>query len=148
MDDLMPQVLWTRYFMKAQGYKVSDNTAYQDNENAIRLKKNKKGLSSKRTRHIDICYFFVTDCIEAGNLTTEYFPTGMMIRNVYTKALQGKTFRTFRDLIINVENQIPNEMPFLPETRLSAKTLSTSSRISLQEYVGKNMTQSSKTEKA
>ena len=42
VDDLMPQVLWTRYFMEAQGYKVSDNIVYQDNESAIRLKKTQK----------------------------------------------------------------------------------------------------------
>eukprot|EP00957_Ditylum_brightwellii_P152421 11603376-Ditylum_brightwellii.AAC.1 len=101
VDDLMPQVLWTRYFMEAQGFKVSDNIVYQDNESAIRLKKNRKGSSSKRTRHINIRYFFVTDLIEAGNLTTEYCSTGMMIGDFYTKALQGKTFRTSRDLIMN-----------------------------------------------
>eukprot|EP00957_Ditylum_brightwellii_P082308 6258873-Ditylum_brightwellii.AAC.1 len=128
VDDLMPQVLWTRYFMEAQGCKVSDNIVYQDNESKIRLKKNGKGLSSKRTWHIDIQYFFVTDHIEAGDLTMEYCPTGMMIGDFYTKVLQGKTFRTFRDLIMNMENQLPRDMPFLPETRLSAKTLSTSSR--------------------
>eukprot|EP00957_Ditylum_brightwellii_P129296 9863000-Ditylum_brightwellii.AAC.1 len=61
----------------------------------------------------------------------------MMIGDFYTKALQGKAFRTFRDLIMNVEHQLPYEMPFLPEMRLSAKTLSTSSGVSPQECVGK-----------
>eukprot|EP00957_Ditylum_brightwellii_P123706 9431169-Ditylum_brightwellii.AAC.1 len=61
MDDLMPQVLWTRYFMEAQGYKVNDNTVYQDNKSEIRLKKNGKGSSNKCTRHINICYFVVTN---------------------------------------------------------------------------------------
>eukprot|EP00957_Ditylum_brightwellii_P174280 13268664-Ditylum_brightwellii.AAC.1 len=105
--------------MKAQGYKVSDNIMYQDNESAIRLEKSGKGLSSKSTRHNYIRYFFVTDRIEAGDLTTEYCPTRMMIGDFYTKALKGKAFRTFRDLIMNVENQLPNEMPFLQEMRLS-----------------------------
>eukprot|EP00957_Ditylum_brightwellii_P142902 10888293-Ditylum_brightwellii.AAC.1 len=113
--------------MEAQGYKVSDNIVYQDNESAIKLEKNGKGSSSKRTRHIDIRYFFVTDCIEAGNLTMEYCPTGMMIGDFYKKALQDKAFRTFQDLIMNVEHQLPYEMTFLPETRLSVKTLETSS---------------------
>eukprot|EP00957_Ditylum_brightwellii_P168284 12811057-Ditylum_brightwellii.AAC.1 len=47
VDDLMPQVLWKRYFMEAQGYKVSDNIVYQDNESAIRLKKTEKGQAAK-----------------------------------------------------------------------------------------------------
>eukprot|EP00957_Ditylum_brightwellii_P043986 3338152-Ditylum_brightwellii.AAC.1 len=134
--------------MEAQGYKVSDSIVYQKNESAIRLKQNRKGSSSKCTWHIDICYFFITDCIEAGDLTMEYCPTGMMIGDFYTKAMQGKTFRMFRDLIMNVENQLPGDVPFLPETRLSAKTLSTSSRVSPQECVGENVIKSSMTRKA
>eukprot|EP00957_Ditylum_brightwellii_P053434 4049456-Ditylum_brightwellii.AAC.1 len=117
--------------MEIQGYNVSDNIVYQDNEIAIRLKKNGKGLSSKRTRYIDIYYFFVTDQIAASVLTMEYCPTGMMVGDFYTKALQGKSFRAFRDLIMNVENQLPRDVPLLPETRLSSKTLSTSSKVSL-----------------
>eukprot|EP00957_Ditylum_brightwellii_P170541 12982092-Ditylum_brightwellii.AAC.1 len=74
--------------MEAQGYNVSDNIMYQDNESAIRLEKNGKGLSSKCTRHIDICYFFVTDQVAASDLTMEYCPTGMVINDFYTKALQ------------------------------------------------------------
>eukprot|EP00957_Ditylum_brightwellii_P101706 7751215-Ditylum_brightwellii.AAC.1 len=108
----------------------------------------KKGSSRKHTRHINICYFFVMDRIEAGNLTTEYCPTRMMIGDFYTKGLQGNTFRMFRDMILNVEIQLPREMPFLPDTRMSAKTLSASSRVSPQECVGENMIKSSKTKKA
>jgi len=32
VDDIMPQVIWTRYFLEAQGYKVNDNIVHQDNE--------------------------------------------------------------------------------------------------------------------
>ena len=39
VDDLMPQILWTRYFMEAQVVKVSDNVVYQDNQSAMRLEK-------------------------------------------------------------------------------------------------------------
>jgi hypothetical protein len=30
MDDLMPAICWTRYFMEAQGYKVAENIVYQE----------------------------------------------------------------------------------------------------------------------
>eukprot|EP00957_Ditylum_brightwellii_P097516 7426794-Ditylum_brightwellii.AAC.1 len=49
VDDLMPQVLWTDYFLKAQFYMVKDNIVYQGNESAMQLKKNVKGSSIKRT---------------------------------------------------------------------------------------------------
>ena len=48
IDDLMPSILWTYCFLKEQGYKVSNNIVYEDNKNAIMLKKNGKASSSKR----------------------------------------------------------------------------------------------------
>jgi hypothetical protein len=57
-DDFMPAICWTRYFMKAQGYQIKDNILFQDNKSAILLEKNGKALSSKRTKHINIRYFF------------------------------------------------------------------------------------------
>ena len=50
VDDMMPTILWARYFLKAQGYDVTDNIIYQDNQSAILLEKNGKASSSKRTR--------------------------------------------------------------------------------------------------
>jgi hypothetical protein len=55
---VMPQVLWTKYFLKAQGYKIDDSKIYQDIQSTILLAKNGRGSSSKRTRHINIQYFF------------------------------------------------------------------------------------------
>ena len=49
VNDVMPQVLWTRYFLEAQGYAVSDSVIYQDNLSAILLEKNRKASSSKCT---------------------------------------------------------------------------------------------------
>ena len=63
VDDCMPSVLWTRYFMEAQGYGIRENIVYQDNKSAILMEKNSKASSSKRTKHINSRYYFVTDRI-------------------------------------------------------------------------------------
>jgi hypothetical protein len=34
-DDFMPDICWTRYFMKAQGYGVKDNVLFQDNKSSL-----------------------------------------------------------------------------------------------------------------
>ena len=47
MDDLMPQILWMRYFLEAKGVKVSDNVVYQDNQSAMKLEKNGRASSGK-----------------------------------------------------------------------------------------------------
>ena len=36
-DDAMPQILWTRYLLEAQGYRIEENILYQDNISAILL---------------------------------------------------------------------------------------------------------------
>jgi Reverse transcriptase (RNA-dependent DNA polymerase) len=64
VNDAMSKILWTRLFIEAQGYGVSDNVVYQDNQSAILLEKNGKLSSSKRTRHLEIRFFFVTDNVE------------------------------------------------------------------------------------
>jgi hypothetical protein len=101
VDDVMPLVLWTRYFLEAQGYEVRENKVFQDNKSAILLEENGKRSSSRRTRHINIRYFFVTDRIQAKELTVEYCPTEDMIGDMFTKPLQGSKFRAFRDAVLN-----------------------------------------------
>jgi hypothetical protein len=101
VDDVMPLVLWTRYFLEAQGYEVRENKVFQDNKSAILLEENGRRSSSRRTRHINIRYFFVTDRIQAKELTVEYCPTEDMVGDMFTKPLQGNKFRNFRDAVLN-----------------------------------------------
>jgi hypothetical protein len=42
VDDFMPAICWTRYFLEAQGYGVHENILHQDNQSAILLEKNGK----------------------------------------------------------------------------------------------------------
>jgi hypothetical protein len=103
VNNVMPQVLWTRYFLEGQGYTVTDSIVNQDNQSAILLKKNGRASSGKRTRHINIRYFFVADRIEAGEMSVQYCPTGEMVADFFTKPLQGIQFKKFRDLIMNID---------------------------------------------
>jgi hypothetical protein len=107
-DDFMPAICWTRYFMKAQGYDVQDNVLYQDNKSSILLEKNGKASSGKRTKHINIRYFFITDRVRKKEVSVVWCPTEDMIGDYATKALQGALFRKFRDQIMGV---IPAQDP-------------------------------------
>ena len=92
-DDVMPQILWTLYFLEKQGYKINDNVLYQDNKSSILLETNGRGSSSKRTRHINVRYFFIANRVKSNKIRIEYCPTGMMIADYFTKPLQGVIFR-------------------------------------------------------
>ena len=104
VDDHMPGILWTLRFVEAQGYKVEENVLYQDNQSAILMERNGKFSCSKRTKHIDMRYFFITDRIEKKEVSVEYCPTGEMIGDFFTKPLQGAIFRKFRAQILNLDD--------------------------------------------
>jgi len=102
VDDMMGQVLWTRCFLEAHGYKVNNNVVYQDNKSAILLEKNGRGSAGKRSRHLNVRYFFVTDRIAKEELRVEYCLTEEMTGDFFTKPLQGSLFRKFRQGIMNL----------------------------------------------
>jgi len=85
--------------LKEQGYE-SEATIYQGNTSAMLLEKNGKESSSKRTRHINIRYFFIKDCIDKGYLTVEYCPTDDMIGGYPSKPLQRMKFKEHKALIM------------------------------------------------
>jgi len=94
--------LWIRQFMEEQGYNVTDNVIYQDNQSAMLLERNGQRSSGKKTRHLDIRYYFITDQIGQEKIRVQYCPTDEMVADFFTKPLQGSKFRQFRDAILNV----------------------------------------------
>jgi hypothetical protein len=103
-------MLWTLYFLEAQGYKIDNNILYQDNKSSILLETNGRGSSGKRTRHINVRYFFIKDRVESKEIRIEYCPTGIMVADYFTKPLQGVMFRTLRDMIMgNSDIPLPSE---------------------------------------
>jgi hypothetical protein len=78
VDDAMPRILWTKHLIEAQGCAMDHNMLYQDNKSAILLEKNGKFSSSKRTKHIETRYFFVTDKVTQRDLEIEHRGTEEM----------------------------------------------------------------------
>jgi hypothetical protein len=106
VDDAMSGIVWTRNFLLAQGFNMTENVVYQDNQSAILLENNGEASSGKRTRHIDIRYFFIKDRIARKELRVEYCPTEEMLSDILTKPLQGSQFRKLRARMLNISNDI------------------------------------------
>jgi hypothetical protein len=87
--------------MESQGYGVT-TILNQDNQSTIKLSDNGKASSGKGTRHINIRYFFITDCIARKEVAIQYCPTKEMVADYFTKPLQGELFYKFRDQIMGV----------------------------------------------
>ena len=57
--DVLTQILWTNHFLNAQGWDVKNTLMYQDNIITMFLEQNGKASSGKRTRHMNIRYFYI-----------------------------------------------------------------------------------------
>ena len=102
IDNALPMVLWTRYFLLEQGYHVSDNVVYQDNQSAMLKERNGQSSSGRRTRHINVRYFFVSHQIKQGEIMVEYCATEVMVADFFIKPLQGSQFRKLCAVIMNL----------------------------------------------
>ena len=98
-DDVMSQLMWTKNFLEAQGLNVT-TTLLQDNKSAMTLKKGFKS-AGKRSKHLNVRYFYIKDCLDKGYLKLEYCHTDDMIADLMTKPLNGMKFRKFRRMILN-----------------------------------------------
>ena len=94
--------------MEAQGYEITENRLYQDNKSTILLLNNGKNSSTKRTRALNIRYFYLSDQIEKGNLKVKYCPTDQMLADFHSKPLQGKSFSHLRKQLLGHDT-----IPFL-----------------------------------
>ena len=93
----------------AQGYRIDETMVYQDNQSAMLLERNGKQSSGKRTRHMNIRYFFITDRVRSREMTIGYCPANEMIADHFTKPLQGSLFRKFRAVIMNIDERVPDD---------------------------------------
>ena len=126
-SDCLGQTIWTMNFLEHQGIKVRRNYYYQDNKSAMRLEKNGIQSASKRSRHIDIRFFFIKDRIKRGDIHLLYCPTEDMVADFFSKPSQGKLFNRFRDMIMGITPVPPVEDPSL------------SSNTTAQERVGSSV---------
>eukprot|EP00934_Nitzschia_sp_Nitz4_P000074 Nitzschia sp. Nitz4//scaffold495_size4786//1166//4435//NITZ4_009233-RA/size4786-processed-gene-0.0-mRNA-1//-1//CDS//3329553072//74//frame0 len=101
--DVLPQIQWTKRFLEAQGMSIQQDTVlYQDNTSAMLLEKNGRSSSTKRTKHMDVRYFYIKDMVDDGEVKIKHCPTDAMLADYFTKPLQGKPFYKLRDKIMNI----------------------------------------------
>jgi hypothetical protein len=150
--DVLPQMLWTANFLSAQGYPVNTSTLFQDNTSAILLETNGRKSSTKRTRHMNIRYFYIKDHVDSNIVKIEYCNTDDMLADFFTKPLQGLKFKQMRDHIMNLD---PNNKyhsshrSVLDEDEISEKGSGTlGSEVFACERKNKNNEENSEAEKA
>jgi hypothetical protein len=127
-SDYLPNTLWTKMFLEAQGYQMRELILEQDNEAAMKLEVNGRASCSARTRHVAIRYFFVKDRIKQENIVVRHCPTLQMLADFFTKPLQGALFRKFRDVILGYTHvkTLVNDTVALTQERVGERAISDS----------------------
>jgi len=101
VDDAMSHIIWSRNFLQEQDYSNTETIVMQDNKSTMLLEENGRQSVGKRSRHLNVRYFFVTDMIQKGVIKVDYCPTGDMIADFFTKPTQGSLFKKFKRIVQN-----------------------------------------------
>jgi hypothetical protein len=100
-DDFMPSFS-DQLFSRSARHGHQDNL-YQDNQSAILLEKNGRKSSSKRTKHLNCRFHFITDRI-SNELSVEYCPTEEEVGDFSPNPCKANSFTSFCKLIMNLQD--------------------------------------------
>ena len=76
LSDYLPFNIWLRMFLEEQGYFLTKNIVYQDNQSAIKMERNGRNSCTGNSRHVHIRFFFTKD-----RLDKKEFPSSIAQRN-------------------------------------------------------------------
>ncbi|GFH55456.1 hypothetical protein CTEN210_11932 [Chaetoceros tenuissimus] len=92
-SDYLPNTIWLRMFLEAQGYIIEENLYYQDNESAMKIELNGWRSTGSKSKHVDIRFYFIADRVKSEKIEVHHCKTEHMVADFFTKPLQGALFR-------------------------------------------------------
>jgi hypothetical protein len=84
------------------GVQLRPTMIYCDNQSCIKLLENP--VFHDRSKHINIWYHFIRDCVQRGAVELQYISTEEQVADILTKALSMGKFVFFRDKLGVVSN--------------------------------------------
>jgi hypothetical protein len=97
LSDTARQLVWMQSLFGELGFKVHNIELYIDNQGAIFLAQNE--AQEHRSKHIDIRYHYVRECIQEGKVVLVYIPTYEQTADILTKNLAAPKFQELRSEI-------------------------------------------------
>jgi len=86
------EISWERSFLNELGLELKEpTTLFEDNKGCIHLSKH--DTFSGATKHIDLRYHYLNECIEDGKINVQHLSTIEMIADVLTKPLPSARFK-------------------------------------------------------
>jgi len=83
------EAIYLRNLLKDMGYEQKTTYLFQDNQGSIAMARN--WMTTSRSKHIEIRYHFIRECIERKELTVEYLRTNDQLADIFTKAVKKAT---------------------------------------------------------
>ena len=121
MSRCMQEVVFIRKLMVVFALDMAPTFLFCDNKGALALCKN--NVVHKRTKHIDIRYFFVRQCEKEGKAITVSSPTFWMLADSLTKAVDEITTQDHRFYIMGMDmkdGRVVFTQQFHPKSKLTA----------------------------
>jgi len=88
------ELIWLRGFLSSINHLSHIATPlFIDNQRVISLIKN--SLSSKHSKHIELCYYFICEKFADRTIATKYISTDEQLTDSLTKTLTGIKFKKF-----------------------------------------------------
>ena len=106
--DCLPNVLWSLYFMQAQGYGTKRARVNQDNNSAILLEVNGRASSTKRTKHLKNKYFYIKHCVDDGDIEIKKKDTTEMWCDMTPNPRLEPLTRPFTDHHLTLRRRLPS----------------------------------------
>lgn len=97
LKETIKEFLFLRDIFLELGINTGQNIILTDSKSAIELANNPEHHA--KTKHIDIQYHLVRECVQDKIISLEYIPTKDELADILTKALDSPNFKRLRDLI-------------------------------------------------
>src|SRR5271170_5710027 len=94
LSDFSRQAMWLKTLLSELGTAISAISIYGDNQGSIFIGSNP--VQERRTKHIDIWYHYVRECIENRNVELSFIEGSKNPANMFTKNLAVVKFKEFR----------------------------------------------------
>jgi hypothetical protein len=82
ISDTTQQIVWIQSLFKEMNFDIKNTALCSDNQGAIFLASNP--AQEHRTKHIDIRYHYIQECVEVKKVILHYVPTTEQTADILT----------------------------------------------------------------
>jgi hypothetical protein len=92
------EMMWMHQLLQELGFSISSaSTINMDNQSGISVSKNPEHHG--HMKQLDLCFYWLCDCIDGSDLVPHFVPTTNMVANIFTKSLPRLDVARYRQML-------------------------------------------------